>query len=179
MPRPVSTDPRQARKRMRRISRELSKNVALVYEKPIAEWDFEELCACRPKGPDGKFRKGSPPPEWLTDVVRGEIYKRLQVVTRDRMASHTSSAIETLLEIMRDDSEDENGRPITPSSVRLDAAKYLLDHLIGKATAKVELNAKFDLNNFLAGIMVNPDGVDAHPVIEAAVEEEEPEDDDE
>lgn len=171
MPRQLSQQPRQARKRLRRVARSMAEDVKLIYEKPISEWDFEELCACRPKDENGKFRMG-PPETWLTDIVRGEIYNRLQAVTRQRLGNHTLTAIKTIMAIMRDDSEDSDGRPIVPPGVKLDAAKYLLNQLIGSPSSKVEITGKLDLNHLLARIMVNPDGQDAHPTtVEGTVEE--------
>lgn len=167
-----SVHPVKVRERARRIKKQLHHDLELMYSKPVKEWDFEELRRGRPRGPDGTFPRGSAP-SWITDITMAEIHKRLQIMTRSELAKHARAALQTFVEIMRDDREDENGRPITPSSVKLDAAKYVMDQIIGKATAKVELSGQLDLNHFLAAVMVNPDGGDAHPVIQGGVAQEE------
>lgn len=177
MPRQVSTKPGKIRQRIRTSAADLDRDVTLLYGKTVDEWDFEELCRGRPRAPDGKFH--GPRPSALDDMVRGQIYKRLQVITRNEMSRHTGDAITTIIEIMQDKETDENGKYLTPSSVRLDAARYLLDQLIGKATAKVEVTGALDLQHILAAIMVNPDGRDAHPVIEGSSVTDDEEDTDE
>lgn len=160
---------------MRASAADLERDVNLLYGKTVDEWDFEELCRGRPRASDGKFH-GAPPGS-IGDLVRGQIYKRLQVITRNEMAKFTGDAINVIISIMKDTDLDDSGKYLTPSSVRLDAARYLLDQLIGKATAKVEVSGALDLQHILAAIMVNPDGRDAHPVIDGSVASDEEKDD--
>lgn len=173
-----STKPNKIRERQRKAADQLDHDIQLMYGKPVKEWDFEELRRGRPRGPDGTFPRGLRP-DWITDVVLAEIQQRLQVMTRNQLARYAKDALRVFVEVMRDDRTDENGRPLTPSSVKLEAAKYVMDQIIGKATTKVELSGKLDLKHFLAEVMVNPDGEDAHPVIEGFVEDPEATDDEE
>lgn len=170
MPRKLSTDPKKVRQRIRNTGKVLDRDLAMLYDKPIDQWDFEELCRGKPRNDRGKFT--GPPLGALGPLVRGEIYKRLQVITRNEMSQYTGKALETIVQVMTDLDTNDLGNYLTPSSVRLDAAKYLLDQLIGKPKTHVELSGGFDVRHFLAEIMVNPDGEDAHPVIEGAVDEE-------
>lgn len=151
----------------------------MLYGKPVKDWDFEELQKGRTRDPEtGKFRMG-PKPKWITDIVMGEVQKRLELMTRQELAGHTKTALGAIRMLLTDDREDENGRPFTSSATKLAAATYVLDQIIGKPTTRVQVDASVNVNNFLAKVMVNPDGEDAHPVIEGEVAEEEVEDDDE
>lgn len=167
-----SKHPVKVRERLRRNVAQIEADVELMYQKPVTKWDFEELRRGRPRGPDGTFPRGSRP-DWITDVVLSEIQQRLQIMTRNQLAKHARAALQVFVDVMQDDRVDENGRPITPSSVKLDAAKYVMDQIIGKATAKIEVSGRLQLDHILAKVMVNPDGADAHPVIQGSVEEQE------
>lgn len=172
MVRPLSTRPEMIRKRLRSSAKDIDRDVAMLYGKPVSEWDFEELQRGRPRDPEtGRFPRG-PKPKWITDITMGEVRRRLQMMAKDQVASHTSSALGAIRDLMTDDREDANGRPMTPASVKFQAAQYVLDQIIGKPSSKVELSGSVELQHILAKIMVNPDGEDAHPVIEGYVEEE-------
>ncbi len=173
-----STKPLKIRERQRKAVNQLNHDIELMYKKPVKDWDFEELRRGRPRGDDGTFPRGSRP-DWITDVVLSEIQQRLQMMTRGQLARYARDALKVFVDVMRDDRVDDNGRPLTSSSTKLDAAKYVMDQIIGKSTTKVELSGSVELQNILARVMVNPDGEDAHPVIEGSVSQEDAVDDDE
>ncbi|OLF04705.1 hypothetical protein BLA60_39480 [Actinophytocola xinjiangensis] len=171
-----STNAKAARSRLRRASRAVDRDLNIVYDKPVSEWDFDELQRGRPRGPDGKFRTG-PRPKWITDAVMAEARKRLKTLARDRLGMYAGAAIDFLKDLMEDDRVDENGRPITPNSVKLQAATYLLDQIVGKSITHVELEGSVNLRHLMATVMVNPDGEESHPVVGPTTEEEEMTDD--
>lgn len=174
--RELSTNPKYVRKRIRDSGKDLHRDIGMLYGKPVEEWDFEELQRGRPRKPDGTFQ-GGPKPKWIDAVIMAEVRKRLQLMARDEIAAYTSAALDMFKRLMEDDSEDDNGRPVTPSTVKLQAATYILDQVAGKPTTKVELSGSVKLEQVLAEVMVNPDGEDAHPVIDGYVVEEEDDDD--
>lgn len=178
MRRPISRNPVEARKRIRKNSQEIERDIEILYGKPVSEWDFEELQKGKPREANGNFSRG-PKPKWITDILMGEVRRRLKEVTRDEMATFTGAAMSTFAELMADDRVDENGKAVVPASVKLEAAKYLTDQLIGKATSKVEVSGSMELQHMLADVMVNPDGEDSHPVVQGYVEENGDEEDDE
>ncbi len=53
-----------------------------------------------------------------------------------------------------------------PSKVRLDAATYIMDQIIGRAIASVEVTARESLPDLLDAILVDPDGQPSNPIIE-------------
>lgn len=175
MPRELSTNPKYVRKRIRDSGKDIARDIEILYGKPVQEWDFEELQRGRTREPDGTFKRG-PKPRWITDTIMGEVRRRLKEVTRDELAMYTKASLETMKFLMDDDSVDDNGRPHTSSSVKLEAAKYIIDQVIGKPTTSVEIGAKAEIQQFLARVMVNADGKEAHPVVEGAVEEAEGDD---
>lgn len=140
----------------------------LFPQKPIAEWDLEELEHGRPRNSDGSFGRRAKPPQWLTPVLQIEINKRLKEMTSIRVQSHASRAITTIVELMEMSNVD---------MVRLQAAQYVLNQIIGMPMQRTEIQAEVDVKTFLADVLVNPDGHD-QMVIEGTYEEQEEDDDD-
>lgn len=175
MPRELSTKPAAAKARIRKSTKKIERDIEIVYGKPVEDWDFEELQRGRPRGPDGTFSSG-PRPAFLTPQVLSEARKRLKILTRDQLSHYAGAAIDVLKDLMTDNREDHNGKPITPSTVKYQAATYVLDQIIGRPVAQVEIEGNVKLEGLLAAIIVNPDGSEAHPVVEGYVEEE-PDDD--
>lgn len=180
-----SQRPRAVRRRLRATGKavkdgfddaeeKMKADIAVLY-KPIEEWDWEELSKGRPKGADGRFTGRKP--EWITPAVQGEIKRRMQVLTEAELMSHAASAIKVLVELMKDSDVDDFGKPAVPASVRVDAAKYILNHVIGTPKARVELESSNPLRELMGEVLVNPDGEPSHIVIEGSVVEEDDEDD--
>jgi hypothetical protein len=139
--------------------------------KPIDEWDMEELARGRPRNKSGTFT--GPSPSWLTPLIIKQAKDRLRVLTRDEIAVFSSDATRVLHKLMVSDELDDDGKPIVSASVKLNAAQYLLDQTIGKATNPVEVTGNVQLQHLFASVVVNPDGSEAHPVIDGQVVEEE------
>jgi hypothetical protein len=149
----------------------------MMYEKPVEDWDFEELQRGKPRNSDGSFSRGQRP-KWVTPAVINQVRVRLKEMTRDDLSKHVGAALSCLGDLMADETCDDNGRPNTPANVKLQAATYVLDQVIGKPTMMVEARANTALEGMLARIMVNEDGEDAHPIIEGTWSEADEEEDD-
>lgn len=185
MPRPekYSERPGAVRRRLRKAAAKgktdvIHTNLEMLYRKPIAEWDFEELQHGRPRDEDGTFRSGRRC-DWIDELARVEIFRRLKTETRYKMGQSLKTALSVLQDLMTNTDVDDKGRPIVPAAVKLQAAQYVFDQVIGKSTTPIEITGQIQLQQMLARVMVNPDGEDAHPVIEGSVDEEEEDDDDE
>jgi hypothetical protein len=71
--------------------------------------------------------------------------------------------------VLMDDRLDGEGKPRVPASVRVDAAKYLVDQFMGKAKVSVDVNEHNPLMELMVGVLVNPDGEPSHQIIEGSV----------
>lgn len=175
----TSTRPRAARRRLRtntdRLEEAIARDIELVYQKPVSEWDWEELSHGRPKGSDGTF--SGPRPTWITSSVQAEAKRRMRVMTEDQIMVHADAAIKVLNELMTDNDVDDFGKPTTPSAVKLQAAQYVLNHIIGTPKARVEIDTHNPLAELMGGILVNPDGEPSHMIVEGTVVDQEEADD--
>jgi hypothetical protein len=165
------------RRNARRLEEEIYEDLADIYEKPVEEWDWEELSHGRPRGENGKFQGGKP--EWITPAIQAEARRRMRTLTEDELMVHAQAAMGVLVELMGDSDVDDFGKPLVPASVRADCAKYIINQVIGTPTAKVEVAGASKFESLMADILVNPDGEASHMVIEAAqaVDEDDDEDD--
>jgi hypothetical protein len=163
----LSRDPRQIRNRMRRRTEPLAEDVEMLASsrKPIEEWDLEELARGRPRSSAGDFR--GRPPTWITPAVRTEAQRRLKLEAHAYMSGHISDAIKVLADLMVN-SPDEK--------IQLDCAKFIIEHTVGKAVAKVDVELGGGVRELLANRVVTRDLetgqlVDAHPVIDITSDE--------
>lgn len=172
-----STNPKAIRKRIRKGTASLEGEIELLYRdrKPISEWDYEELARGRPRGKNGQFN--GPAPRWITPAIRDEATRRLRAKGLADLGSHLGDAIKVTAEIMNDDSVDLDGKPVVPPNVRLSAAQFIQDHVLGRATAKVEVDLGEKTRSMLAGAIVLPDGSPA--IIDGEVVDDEDEEGDE
>ena len=167
-PRPRGPDgklltPKQIRSRARRrIARGMSNDKAAMSDlelewlyKPLEEWDLEELAQGRPRASDGRGFKG-PKPKWITQAVHEESMKRFQETIKLGMNVRTVDALETMQLILQDNSKDARGRPTVSPSTKLDAAKFLLEHVVGKPQQHITQDISVKLQGLLASVMVNP-----------------------
>ena len=159
--RPVSTDPEMIRRRVRRGGKFLKQDIAMLADaygggKPLEEWDDQELAHGRPRDVGGGYR--GRPPIHIAPAVAAEARRRFTDGQYSKMRGYLGHAIMVVAKIMMDQNED--------SRVRLDAAKFVIEHVLGKATTKVEIDASKDVRAMLASALVMPDGSPAHPVID-------------
>lgn len=151
----TSKEAKAIRARARRAKKLIEEDLKELY-KPIEEWDAEELARGKPRDINGGWK--TKPPAWISRAMHEEIIKRYQVVVREEMNIQTVEALEVLRRVMSDDSVDMKGKPLTSSSTKLDAAKYLIDHVIGKPRQRVEQDVSVKLQGMLGMAMVNPTG---------------------
>ena len=152
--------PKQIRARARRRAARLEKSIMteqemnVLYRKPIAEWDLDELARGRPKNAQGHFK--GPKPQWVTQIVHEEAMELYKSAIRTNMRSTTVSALDLLQEVINDDNVDDKGKPFVPASVKVDVAKFLIEHAIGKPVQHVEGDISVKLQGILGQVMVNP-----------------------
>lgn len=155
-----------ARRRAAKKVENLGAEIAIVYEKPIEQWDDEEITRGRPRAADGSFRGRRP--AWLTPALQAERQRRLRQLMADDLATFAADALRVIHAVMMDDRRDDEGKPVVPASVRVDASKYLVDQVMGKAKTSIDLSASNPLEELMGGILVNPDGEPSHQIIEMA-----------
>lgn len=145
--------------------------------KPLEEWDSEELARGRPRSPTGRF--DGPKPTWLTRAVQEESLRRFQEISREDMRVIVPKALKTVENILESTEVDRRGRPLVPMSVKLQAAQWVVEHLVGKPTQRVEADISVKLQGILANCLVVP-GQGTVPAIDVQSwdPDETPEDDD-
>jgi hypothetical protein len=163
----------RVRRRHANMLEDLEVDIEKMYGKPVSEWDFQELQIGRPRDENGRLvRDTGPPPAWITPAIMAEAQKRLKLMTRDRMGHYAGVAIEVMVKLMQSSRSD---------LVKFNAAKYVLDQIIGMPTQRVEIDESMSPAEFMADFLIELDGR-KHRVIEGQVEEEdvdEEDDDDE
>jgi hypothetical protein len=174
--RPLSEKPTAVRSRLRKESAKVDRDMEMLYQKPIEEWDMEELARGRPKNKAGNFQ--GPRPKWITPIILREAQNRLRTLTQQELSTFAGDAVKVMTNLMKEDGVDFDGKPLVPPGVRLSAATYVLDQIIGKPTQHVEVEGNVVLESLMAKVLVNPDGSTAHPVIDGEVVEDEEDDDD-
>jgi hypothetical protein len=99
------------------------------------------------------------------------------------LSQHVQTAIGVLVKLMTSTEVDENGKPLVDARVQLAAATFIVEHVLGKPKAVVEVEADSITRQALAAAIVLDDGkAQDGPVVldgEIVDEEEDDEDDDE
>lgn len=157
---PVLMTPRQIRSRARRKAaageRLTDEEFVALYDKPLEEWDIEELAAGRPKDVNGQFR-GRAPGKYLQREIAERAENLFKTKVRTGMNGLTVSALEVMQAIIDNDDYDVRGKPVVAASTKLDASKFLIEHLLGKPKQHVENDIGARLSTILAGVMVAPE----------------------
>jgi hypothetical protein len=159
--------PKQIRARARRrMANNRRKGVLTEQEfealyKPIEDWDLEELAHGKPRNVDGNFTGRKP--SWVTRQVYEKAIEQFTLAIRSGMNAQTVNALDTLKWLLTDEEEDKRGRPLVPPSVKLEASKFLLEHLVGKPTQRVETDISVKLQGILGTVLVNPNDALAPP----------------
>jgi len=156
----ASANPKQIRARARRLNGKVDEYLELL-GKPIEEWDDEELARGRPRNKNGTFQGSSP--KWVTNAVREEAQKRFGTMVKSEMNHLTTGALEMLKTLMEDDSRDARGRPNVSANVRVDVAKFLLEHIVGKPTQRQESDISVKLQGILGMAIVQPNALGELP----------------
>lgn len=141
------------------ILEDMQEDAEVFYGKPIAEWDFEELQHGKPRNKYGKLDNKGKTPSWMTPVLMAEAQRRLKQMTRDQLGHYAGAAIGVMAELMSQSRVD---------MVRFNAAKYILDQIIGMPTQRVEVEEGASAAEFMADFLIELDGRQ-HRVIEGEV----------
>lgn len=145
--------PKQIRARSRRRKAVYEKELAEMY-KPVEEWDAEELARGRPRAADGSF-KGKPP-MWMTTAFHEQIIRRFEVIVKEEMNSMTVEALTVLATVLKDNTTDFRGKDRVSPNVKVDVAKFLIEHIIGKPKQRTESEVSVKLEGLLGLAMVQP-----------------------
>lgn len=145
--------PKQIRARARRAQKITEGELEQLY-KPLDEWDAEELARGRPRAKDGSFKGKAP--AFIDRALHEQIVRKFEDIVRMEMNGHTVKALKVLEHILDSEAEDEKGRPIVSASTKLDATKFLIEHILGKPKQRVETDISVKLQGILATAMVNP-----------------------
>lgn len=168
----LSRDPKQIRIRLRRAAKgnakrdgRMERDIEMLYQKPIEEWDLQELAHGRPRNAAGDFRGRTP--TWVTPTIQKEAKKRLLDETLGDLAGHIGKAVKCIGDLIESDVLDENGKPIVDARTKLAASTFVIEHFTGKPKAFVEIDASDDTRAALAAAIVLEDGKDqSHLVLE-------------
>lgn len=133
--------------------------------KPIDEWDLDELARGRPRNASGDFR--GRPPMAMPRAVHERIVERFKILVRDQMNVSATMALGVVSNLIGNEEFDDKGKPIVPASVKLDAAKWLIEHVIGKPVQPTQTDVSVKLQGILGAVMVNPILDDNHPDMRA------------
>lgn len=154
--RPItSKEKKQIRQRARRkMSKVSDEEMEILYGKPLEDWDMEELARGRAKAVDGTFKGKTP--RWMDRRLHEQIVKRFEEVVRTEMNAHTVDALTIIGKILKDEEVDEKGKPRTPAGTKLEAAKFLVEHVIGKPKQRTETDISVKLQGILGSAIMNP-----------------------
>lgn len=160
---PLSADgkmltPKQIRARARRKGKRANimsdQELEYLYQKPVADWDLEELGHGRPRNAQGNFK--GPKPKWINTAVHEEAMEKYRAAVKSKMNETTVDALGLIKDLIGNDDVDDKGKPIVPASTKLDAAKFLIEHVVGKPTQRIEGDISVKLQGILGQVMVNP-----------------------
>jgi len=99
----------------------------------------------------------------MSRQVHEEAIKRFTDLVHSDMRAIVPTAIETVRFILENEAVDRRGRPLVPMSTKLDAAKWVVEHLVGKPTVRVEADISVRLQSLLGAVMVSPEEIpDGH-----------------
>ena len=152
---PTSNEKKQVRRRVRRIKKVSTEDMMILYDgRTIDMWDHEELARGRPRAADGSFRgKG---PAWIDRTLHEDIVRRFETIVREEMNAHTIEALTVLGKVLSDTETDDKGKPIVAAGTKLDAAKFLIEHVVGKPKQRTETDISVKLQGILGHAIVNP-----------------------
>lgn len=162
---------KQIRARARRHARISEGELDKLY-KPLEEWDEEELARGRPKAADGTFRGRSP--SWITRKMHEDAMARFKGIVEGRMREETVTALSVVHGILSNTDVDDKDRPVVSASTKLDAAKFLIEHVVGKPTQRQEVDISVRLQALLASATAGPldDGASSFALAAGAAYEE-------
>lgn len=149
----------RARRKYNRLVRQ-TENIVADEEfewlhKPIEEWSLKELALGRPLPSDGSMPRG-PKPKWVNMEVHEKAMELFVKAIKTSMNSNTIDAMSAINLILNDNNLDNRGKPLVSPSTKLDAAKFLIEHVVGKPTQHITQDISVRLQGLLGSVMVNP-----------------------
>jgi hypothetical protein len=154
---PGSMQSKQLRARARRKARRgenTTAEVTLLYGRSVDQWDIEELAKGMPRRADGTWP--STKPAWLTRALEEEASKRFRDMMVGKINMTSVEAINLIQSLMRNNRRDAKGKPVVPPSTKAELAKWVLEHVVGKPTQRVEAEVGVKLQGVLAHAIVMP-----------------------
>lgn len=154
------------RQKLRRLNRKIARGTATVadYEeiqKPVSEWDLEELAHGKPRNAAGNFRGIAP--QFVTRAIHEEAVNTFRDRVKGEMQVSGLQALELLKKLLADDQVDYKGKPLVTPQVKLSAATFLVEHIVGKPTQPTTTDISVKLQGILGAVMVNPSELQAGP----------------
>lgn len=149
---------KQARARARRALKRgtrLQEDAREVLGKPVEEWDMEELARGRPRAADGSFR--GKPSAYVTRELHERALVRFKDLVRSDMNARAVDALHAIGMMINSEDVDRRGRLVVAPMVRLQAAQWLVDHVIGKPRQPIDEDISVRLEALLGVAMVHPD----------------------
>jgi hypothetical protein len=143
----------RARRRYKRADH-LVEDAEQFLRKPYEEWDDEEIARGRPRDAAGGFRGRTS--RYVSREVHERAMERFKGLVRENMNSMTLDALTVMRQVIGDEEEDKRGRPRVPASVKIQAAQYLLDHIVGRPMQPTKSDISVKLQGILGAVMVNP-----------------------
>lgn len=163
VPKPVNSDGKlltrkqiraRARRRMSRASKIMSDEEFDYMFKPVEEWDLEELARGRPRNMQGNFRGAKP--QWITRDVHERSMDLFRKAVKMEMNAAAPTAINIIYAMLENEEVDDKGKPVVPWATKFQAATFLLEHIVGKPTQRVENDLSVKLQAILGVVMANP-----------------------
>ena len=145
----------RARRRAKKAKLMTDEEFDYISPKPVEDWDLEELARGRPRNVLGTFAGRAP--SHISRAVHEAAMDRFKSLVRTEMNIHTVGALEVINHVITDMDVDDKGRPVVAPSTKLEAAKWLVEHVLGKPTQRVENDISVKLQGILGTVMVNPD----------------------
>lgn len=156
----MSKRPQAIRARLRNNDKTRNEDLAMLVEadgrKPIHEWTLEELARGKARKPDGNWPSISP--KWITPMVQEEIRKRFREQAFEELSVHIGPAIKVLTDLLSNTTKDDEGKPFVTAREKIDIAKFIVEHVLGKPKAQIELAAGPKYKEFLANAIMLDDG---------------------
>jgi hypothetical protein len=156
---------RQVRSRMRRKIQKGQKVDDETFDawagKPIDDWDIEELSRGRPRDARGGFR--GKPPKYMPRAVHERIAERFKMLVKEQLNQNAVQALGVVGNLITNTDTDDKGKPLVPASVKLDASKWLVEHVVGKPVQPTQTDVSVKLQGILGAVMVNPTLDQDHP----------------
>jgi hypothetical protein len=95
-------------------------------DKPVSEWDLEELRRGQRRNARGNFTGRPPTTGVITREIHEELWRRIMSEAAQRLRDGVPHALEGIMSIARDEE--------MPGAVRLNAFMYWVDRVYGKPT---------------------------------------------